>query len=159
MNGIFVALTISATILADATEKPQWISDYGVAIQAAKSAQQPLLVVLDKPNEPGQRFEQASYTSDKTQLALLSNYKLCRVDVTTPYGRKVAEAFEATQFPYTVITDKTCTKIRYSKVGHLGTEEWITTLAEYKSGQRSKQFVSRRSSLWNGERSGRICFT
>jgi hypothetical protein len=165
MNGILASLTIAAATLGAAPDAPNWISDYGQALQSAQSAQRPLLVVLEKPMEPQSRIEQASFASDPVQAELLSPYLLCRVDVTTPYGSKVAAAFGATEFPQTVITDKSASKIIFRKAGRLTNSEWTSTLISHKDGQRSwtsytgNTSAGTSSSFSTGRSRGPICFT
>ena len=68
--------------------------------------------------------------------ALLEKYTLCHIDVTTPYGRKVAESFRAKAFPTTVIIDKSASVKLVSKVGVLSDNELHSMLVKYQSGER-----------------------
>ena len=68
------------------------------------------------------------------QAKVLASYRLCRVDVSTEYGQKVAQAFGATQFPHTAIIDKTGSTVLFKKPGQIGAEEWQTTLAKFQKG-------------------------
>jgi hypothetical protein len=60
---------------------------------------------------------------------------LCRVDVTTDYGKRVADAFKVKQCPFTAIIDKTGQKIIYRKSGQLDDSEWVTALDTHKRGE------------------------
>lgn len=164
MNGILASLTIVAATLGAAPDAPNWHSDYGQALESAKAAQQPLLLVLENPKEAQSRVEQATFTNDPLQAELLGPYQLCRVDVTTPYGSKVAEVFGVTQFPQTVITDKSASKIIFRKAGRFTSSEWTSTLISHKDGQPSwTSYIGNSSGTSSGYTSSRsrgtICFT
>ena len=134
----WITLSVMSFVLTDASE-PQldWITDYGAAYRQTRMEGVPLLVVLDDPSKAEHRIEQvSSRAQDKTQIELLSNYKLCHVDVRTEYGQRLAKAFHVDQFPHTVIIDNTASVKIFKKTGHFTTEEWVTTLVKYKSGDR-----------------------
>lgn len=125
--GVVAALSFFGTAPSDDT---QWLNDYGVAIQAARLAQRPLLVVLENPTDAGQRLD---FIDGSRQIGeLLDNYELCRVDVTTEYGKKVADSYGAKQFPYSVITDISCRNIVFRGQGKFSLETWERTLDVYK---------------------------
>ena len=90
-------------------------------------------------------MEQVSRSTDETQAALLAPYELCRVDVTTEYGKRVAAAFKVSEFPYTAIIDRTASVILYRKTGRFDTAQWASTLIHYQNGDHPRQ--------------ARICFT
>ena len=137
----WIALLLATASLTTAqTVGPQWSHDYGEALAATRSLQRPLLIVLDRPEEESRRILPARFTPDATGKALLKPYELCHVDVATPYGRRVAEAFQVTQFPYTAIIDRSGQKIIFRQAGKFNTDEWASTLIEYKEG-RIKQPV------------------
>jgi hypothetical protein len=73
---------------------------------------------------------------DGEQAALLGSYELCHVDVSTEYGKRVAQAFKATQFPHTAIIDRTGAVVLYKKPGAIAESEWSATLAKYQTGER-----------------------
>ncbi|MEM6655912.1 MAG: hypothetical protein AAF596_08930, partial [Planctomycetota bacterium] len=92
------ALTASPTTL-------RWEADYGKALTQTRGDSRPLLIVMDKPGVEDQQVPETllSDAGDETPLA---KYDLCHVDVTTEYGKAVAEAFRAKEFPYFAIIDK-----------------------------------------------------
>lgn len=144
MNGVFSAVVLSMTTLAAAPNQPGWLRDYGKALQTTRTAKQPLLVVLHNPEDPQQRVEQVE--SEPGEAKLLQGYTLCHIDVTTKYGKKVAAAFGAKEFPYTVITNKTGDEIILRRMGRFAPGEWDETLLSYRDGRRrsaeTTQFVS-----------------
>jgi len=139
------SLAISA--LLGAPQQHQWESSYGKALEATRSADAPLLVVLDKPNSEDARLSPELLSDEKAQGdAALQPYQLCHVDVTTGYGKKVAKAFHATSFPHVAIIDKTGSTVIFRKSGDLDETEWQQILTRYKSGDRSlAKTVSRTS--------------
>jgi hypothetical protein len=140
-------LTIGA--MAAGPQPPQWESSYGKALEATRAADEPLLVVLDKPRSEDARIQPELLSEDMAgghDNDLLRPYKLCRVDVSTNYGRKVAKAFHAKSFPHVAIIDKTGSTVIFSKSGKIQPEEWERILTRHKSGNRSlAKSVSRTS--------------
>jgi hypothetical protein len=133
MNSVFASLLVSAALSA-APSDGMWKNDYAQALEAARSNSKPLLVVLHKPNEPKQAVQQVAFSDDNEQAALLKNYELCQVDVSTPEGEAVAKAFGAKTYPYTVITNKTAKKVIFRKAGAFSDGQWTTTLVDYRKG-------------------------
>jgi len=134
----WITLSVMSFVLTEAPHSQvNWLSDYATAYRQTRAEGVPLLVVLDNPAEAEHRIEQVSRRKpDETQIELLSNYKLCHVDVRTQYGQRLAKAFHADQFPHTVIIDNTASVKLFKKTGPFTTEEWVTTLVKYKSGNR-----------------------
>ncbi len=133
MNSVFASLLVSAVLGAAPAEGP-WATDYAQALQAARESNKPLLVVLHKPSEPKQTVQQVAFSEDSEQAALLKNYELCQIDVSTPAGEAVAAAFGAKSYPYTVITNKTAKKVIFRKAGAFSDGQWSTTLVNYAKG-------------------------
>lgn len=125
--------------LLAAPQAPQWESSYGKALEATRAADDPLLVVLDKPNTENARIspELLGEGSGLSESELLKPYQLCHIDVTTPYGKKVAKAFNAKTFPHVAIIDKTGKTVIFSKAGDIDNQEWERMLTRFRSGDRS----------------------
>jgi hypothetical protein len=131
--------TFAISALLAAPQQPKWESSYGKALEASRAADAPLLVVLDKPNSKEARLSPELLNTKQTKgsdSALLKPYRLCRVDVTTAYGKKVAKAFHATTFPQVSIIDKTGKTVIFTKTGNIKPDEWKQVLTRYKSGDR-----------------------
>jgi len=126
--------TIAASSFAVTPAKVKWQADYGKALAATRSDQRPLLVVLDNPADPKTTFDGKLLAADGEQAELLKSYRLCRVDVSTEYGQKVAQAFGATQFPHTAIIDKTGSKVLFKQPGQIAGDQWKTTLTKFEKG-------------------------
>jgi hypothetical protein len=149
MLNFLATATLTICAVAASPEPAQWESSYGKALEATREADEPLLVVLDKPNSKDARLspelldeELASAEDSK----LLKPYKLCHVDVSTGYGKKVAKAFQATSFPHVAIIDKTGSTVIFRKTGKIQADEWQQILTKHKSGDRSlAKSVSRTS--------------
>ena len=149
MNSFFVALTVTASAMAGpAKVSPTWLEDYGNALRIAKAVKQPLLIVLDKPNEPKQRTIQVRLQYDRTEVDLLGHYQLCHIDATTPYGKAVAKAFGATEFPYTAITDKRGGKLLFTRAGRFTHSDWVATLASHKDGENKRRRIFQRENCF-----------
>jgi hypothetical protein len=135
-----IATAVLAVASINAGAAPlQWEPSYGKALEAARADQQPLLVVLDKPGtaDASLASERLRPADDNIEAELLKRYELCHVDVTTDYGRRVAEAFKAKSFPYVAVIDKTGSVVMYSKAGKFAEGEWEQMLVKYRSGDRS----------------------
>ena len=139
MINFVMTATLAITMIATAPKAPQWEHSYGKALEETRAGQDPLLVVLDKPNSDDSRIAPALLSEDNASgdtTKLLSPYRLCHVDVTTDYGQKVAKAFHATEFPQVTIIDKTGSVVIYKKSGQIDQDEWNKMLASHKSGER-----------------------
>jgi hypothetical protein len=139
MINFLATATLAISMMATAPHAPQWEDSYGKALEATRAGQDPLLVVLDKPNSEDARLEPALLSEDSAggdTSKLLSPYRLCHVDVSTDYGKKVAKAFHATDFPHVAIIDKTGSVVIFKKSGQIKQDEWKEILANHKSGER-----------------------
>ncbi len=132
------SLAISAFL--GAPQRDQWESSYGKALEATRAADEPLLVVLDKPNSKDARLSPELLSEEQAEgvtSALLKPYQLCHVDVSTSYGKKVAKAFDAASFPHVAIIDKTGSTVIFRKSGKIQADEWQRILTRHKTGDRS----------------------
>jgi hypothetical protein len=132
----------------------QWHRDYGSALKAARSANKPLLVVLEMPSD---RLSEKGAATDLGSSALLKPYHLCCIDVSTSVGKQVAEAFGAQQFPYTVITDKDGKNIVHRKAGHYSKLDWSSMLMTYRDGQKPPSYVD--EFIHSIQSTPAVCFT
>jgi hypothetical protein len=132
----YLAVALIAASFAATSETTNWQADYGKALEATRSDQRPLLVVLDVPSNPQASLDGELLALDGDQAELLASYELCHVDVSTEYGKRVAEAFKATQFPHTSIIDRSGSVVIFKKPGAIAPAEWSATLAKYKSGAK-----------------------
>ncbi len=135
----FLAMTVIAIstfgVSADAVD---WQSDYGKALKASRADARPLLIVLDDPSDPQAAAAEDQLAAEGEQEELLSAYECCHVDVSTKYGKKVADAFKAEKFPFAAIIDKTGSFVLCKKTGKVSDAEWQETLATYQNGERTK---------------------
>ena len=147
MMASFLAAALAISTTVSATTSPvAWQSDYGKALRATRSDDRPLLVVLELSAATPPEMSPIALTNDPDtdeqptvndiKDELLRPYQLCRVDVSTDYGRKVAKAFGVTEFPHTAIIDRTGSVIIFAKTGELTASEWESTLASHKEGER-----------------------
>lgn len=133
----YLAMTVIAFATAGvSTDAVQWQSDYGKALEASRNESRPLLIVLDIPSDPQADAEVDQLAAQGDQL--LAAYECCHVDVTTEYGKKVADAFKAQTFPFAAIIDKTGSVVLCKKTGKVSGDEWQATLAKYQSGERAQ---------------------
>ncbi|MCA9234724.1 MAG: hypothetical protein KDA44_04610 [Planctomycetales bacterium] len=124
-----------AEIAVDQTPALNWHSDYGTALEATRKDARPLLIVIDAPQDAKQSVSADLLTADATEK-LLAKYDLCRVDATTPYGKKVADAFGAKTFPHVAIIDKAGAVVLHKQSGAAAADQLPTVLAKFQSGER-----------------------
>jgi len=132
-----VAFSLVTPMVASAASKETpaiaWQADYGKALEETRDEARPLLVVLDNPADKAQRLD-ARLLSQGPGAFPLDSYELCRIDVSTEYGKRVAEVFHATEFPHTAIIDRTGSMILRRVDGNVSNEQWKETLARYEAG-------------------------
>ncbi len=140
MSVLLAASALLVFSFVEVTTPPSttWLDDYGTALQVARLARRPLLVVLENPHEPSERL--GGIASDDELAHLLSNFELCRVDVTTNYGRKVAESFRVSTLPYIAITDERCKSVVFRGAGKFGSQIWEKTLSQYSGASSQVAF-------------------
>lgn len=126
-----VAMLAASSAVTPATT--EWQSDYGKALAATRSENRPLLVVLDAPETA---VSADMLAAEGPNADLLKSYELCHVDVTTEYGKKVAAAFGATQFPHTAIIDKNGATVLFKQPGAISADEMKTALTKFEKGEQ-----------------------
>ncbi|NIP86766.1 MAG: hypothetical protein GTO03_14880 [Planctomycetales bacterium] len=142
------------TTIAPAAIADDWQNDYATALEAARAAHKPLLVVMELPSD---RLAATRGDSQLGSSALLKPYQLCCIDVSTSEGQKVAEAFGAERFPYTVITDKDSRNIIHRKAGHYSKLDWSSLLMTYRNGQKPPAVVN--ELVRQTQSTPSVCFT
>ena len=134
MRFLMCAVLVLMGMATARADELQWSDHYANAKQSAAAEQKPLLVVLENSADPAGKFDLQSLGSAEKQAELMQQYKLCRMDVAAPYGKRVAEAFGVTQFPFTAILDKTARYVTYRSSGVPSADHWLATLEARKSG-------------------------
>ena len=134
--------TFAASAVSTGIDASGWQTNYGKALAATREDNRPLLVVLDVPGDPEEAAEETQLELDGEQGELLESYQLCHVDVSTKYGKKVAEAFRAKEFPFTAIIDKTGSVVLMKQEGQISQDKWEQTLAKYQSGEQKQSYTA-----------------
>jgi hypothetical protein len=135
-----LATAMMAVGLLTSTPQPlEWQADYGKALAATREGNQPLLVVLDKPESRVDASLLGEGKIEGEQFDLLRPYHLCHVDASTEYGQKVAKAFDAKKFPYVAIIDKSGSVVIFSKEGKIASNDWEAALKSNKDGDRTSK--------------------
>ena len=125
-HGISVAVVLALFVGSVSAAEP--MTDYGAALKLTKLQGKPLVVLLEEPSS--NKVQQVSFSEEKT---VADDYIVCRVDVSTPMGKATAEAFKATQFPFTSIIDRTGAVQVFRQAGTFTTSELNVKLATYKN--------------------------
>lgn len=127
----FVAAAPAANNLAPTT----WSENYTKALERTQETEKPLLVVIHDPADAKSRSKHATDKPDATQAQLLKHYELCRIDGTTEYGKKVADAFQVESLPFMAVIDKTGTSVLCRHAGSLEVDQWVEKLVAHKDGE------------------------
>jgi hypothetical protein len=140
MVSYLATATLAISLLTSTPQPLEWQADYGKALAATRSGDQPLLVILDKPGSTDSQVDPALLsqgTIEGQDFELLRPYHLCHVDASTEYGQEVAKAFKAGSFPYTAVIDKTGSVIIFSKAGKMASDDWQQMLKTFQNGDRN----------------------
>jgi hypothetical protein len=135
MQVLLMAALATASLAVSATENLEWSDHYAQAKVQAAAEHRPLLVVLENSQDPNGRLDEGQLVNDEAEVQLLQHYRLCRMDVNSDYGKRVAAAFGAKQYPFTAITDSSAKYITFQANGPLSPEQWQQTLSSRKDGQ------------------------
>jgi hypothetical protein len=139
------ALAVALTTTGGSAGSVDWQADYGKALAATRVSGQPLLVVLDVPSDPKAALQEKHlYGTGEVEA-----YQCCHVDVSTEYGKQVADAFGATKFPFTAIIDKTGSVVLSKTTGNVSDTEWRATLKKYQAGDRASSTIN--TSFFRGD--------
>jgi hypothetical protein len=136
MLSIWMFVAAVAAPAAEADSAKVWHADYGVALAETKQDGHPLLVVFEKPGDEQQRLE-PSLLSAESGAFPLDSYALCRIDVSTEYGKEVAEGFKVKDFPHVAIIDKSGSVILRRVSGDISKAEWKDVLKKHADGLRA----------------------
>lgn len=117
-------LVLVVTSVVNASSGIDWTSDYSEALTTARCEGRPMLVVLENREKAKERAGSIFHVEPK----LLTQFEICRVDVGSDYGKKVADRFSPSELPYTVITDNECEQIVFRGVGERTIVQWTETL-------------------------------
>lgn len=137
MFQMLVAMTVATAVVtsspdaADTAMQQEWRSDYGQALEATRTNERPLLVVIDRQDD-----EKLSESALADSAETLAKYNLCRVDASTPYGKEVASSFKAAEFPFLAIIDKSGSVILRKEAGDAGIAQWKNAVEENQLGLR-----------------------
>ena len=140
---VFVACgAVSAAPISVESGGAKWQSNYTAALAETRKNDRPLLVVLDKPGQAKEAVQEEQLEVKGEQGELLESYELCHVDASTKHGKKVADAFHATEFPFTAIIDKKGEYVLTKKIGQLTRTLRKNTLAKCQNGRQAPKTYS-----------------
>ncbi len=136
MLSTWMFVAVAAALTGNAQPAADWHADYGDALAETRQDHQPLLVVLDAPSDEAKRLDPALLTAENGAFPL-DRYSLCHIDVTTDYGKKVAEGFKVTEFPHVAIIDNSGSVILERVKGDVTKKDWLAVLNQHAKGQRA----------------------
>lgn len=135
MIGLAANILMGAALLAAEPQAPQWNTNVRQAWLEARQTSKPLLVVIDVPSDNNRRIQQVSHKPDATQQALLSRYVLAHVDASTRYGRQVAEFYNVTEAPTTLVLRPASGTTTHRQSGQMGAQQWANLLVTQVNNQ------------------------
>lgn len=124
-----IMLTAATTVTTLGANNLQWKSHYGTAKRSAQATQRPLVVVIEHSHEQDQ-IDDGSLGNDSREILASKDFELVKVDANTDYGKRVALAFGAREFPYTAVTDDASKRIVFRKSGQMSESDWTLALAK-----------------------------
>lgn len=125
MNPAMLNLFTISQLIAGMMIPFSWTGDYREALREARREKIPLVVTLEDMTSQSGREEALS---DPATVAMVACCQICRVDVRTLEGRRIAAAFGARTFPYTVVCDRDGETIRCRLSGSHSVAAWRDTI-------------------------------
>lgn len=144
MQLLLVNLMAATSLAVTATGDLDWSTHYGDAKASAARSNRPLLVVIENPEVAAASLDDTALVKSQDRVQLMKSYELCRVDASTPYGKRVAAAFGAKTLPYTAVTDRSARYITYRKSGKMSSDQWSQAL-----GQPQRTSAIFDSTIWS----------
>ena len=128
----FSIVCITASVVTNSSDNGvlKWKNHYSSVKKVAQAAKRPMLLVLENPTSKGGTIDDSKLTEKEREILTKGKFELCRVDVNTDYGKRVAAAFGARVFPYTVVTDHSSKRIVFRKPGQMSGQDWALALAK-----------------------------
>ena len=128
---VWLAAVVATGFVANSPDAGlRWNEHYGRAKAAAEASKRPMVVVLENPSNVNESIDEEQLSEQDRARLRAKNFELCRVNVGTAYGKRVAEAFGAKTFPYTAVTDAQSKSIVFRKAGKMSELDWSTALAK-----------------------------
>ncbi|MDA0661186.1 MAG: hypothetical protein O3C60_20485, partial [Planctomycetota bacterium] len=106
-----------------------WSGDYGKALAMARASGKPLIVLIEKSDDPSHSVDVAKTFSAGDQEGVTAKFELCRVDASTQYGQELAKSFGVYQFPFTAVSTRDGTRIAYRRQGPITSDQLRSALA------------------------------
>ena len=86
----------SSVVTSSPTDgKLKWKEHYDKTKKSAQTANRPMLLVLENPTKKHEKIDETKLTPKERKILAQEKFELCRVDVNTDYGKRVAAAFGA----------------------------------------------------------------
>lgn len=138
---------------------PAWSGDYGKALAMARASRKPLIVLIEKTEDPNQCVDVAETFGAGEHEDVTVKFELCRVNASTQYGQELAKSFGVYQFPFTAISTRDGMRIAYRRQGPITSDQFQAALGTVQSHTVLRPSLDPESALapWDGSASaGRI---
>lgn len=127
---MFACMATSVAMAAPGGKVLNWGKNYGTSKKAAQAAKRPMLLVMENPTDKAKTLDDSKLRDQQREILAKDKFELVRVNVNTEYGKRVAAAFGAKQFPYTVVTDDASKHIVFRKPGAMSERDWTLALGK-----------------------------
>ena len=135
MNGVSAWL-IFVGLMGAPDAGTHWQSDYQRALQQAQRSRRPLLVKIEDLSLNRQESSPSVSTRNETIPAnILDDFVLCRIDFSKPHGKEIAHRLGATSSPFTVIVNRSLTRVVYRRSGEIDPFEFEAVLVRVAERQ------------------------
>jgi hypothetical protein len=133
MYASIALIAMAGTWAANLPVTPTWESDYRLARQIGEKAQKPLAVFIGSGAAKWQQLTREGLYDAEIARLLTEQYVRVYVDVETPEGRKLAEAFGLVNSRGLIISDRTGDVQAFRHDGDLAAKDLARYLTRYCS--------------------------
>jgi hypothetical protein len=125
-----IVLTVLAGLVSPSTDVT-WSTDYTTARQTGQNDKKPLAVFLGSGEHGHDKVCRDGTLSKEAQEALQKNYVCVYVDMSSPAGKRLADAFEITQPAGMVLSDRTGDTQAFSHNGAISGSDLTRALTRF----------------------------
>lgn len=124
----FTMMALSGALLNHTALSANWMSDYNFARQVGTHAARPLVVFVGKGAVDWKQLTREGTFDAEVQKTLTEKYVRVYIDIDTPKGKAIAEAFGVGTRGL-VISDRAGTRMAYQCVGDMPAKELARQLS------------------------------
>ena len=127
-------------------ERPTWLNDYDEARNEARSINKPLAVFLGSGSKGWNQLSKEGQLDNDVQKLLNSSYVCVYIDTKKGTGKSLASAFEISDGPGLVLSDRTGNLQAFRHEGDLSNEDLERQLRKFSDPERVVRVTESKSS-------------